>query len=459
MIFFSSWLLSAKQQVVKFQTTLQLLTISLLLAFLTSACTVHSQENSPAADGKTATSKPVLLSKSENARSPVPVEQIDLQSFEDFKKTLQSRGEQLADQGILIESFDGNTQLAELNADTPFNPASVMKLATSLMALEKLTPAHRYRTNFLADGTVEISQHKLTGDLVVEGSADPMFSRTDAEQVAKSLAQIGISRVTGNLRIVEPFYFYARGYKSNLSRETSAVKLYESLRRAGLRIEGRITYGESKGTPLVAHYSDTLASILLYQNAHSSNAIAEVIGESIGGAEKIQEYLIQTLHLKEDEVYVGRPSGLEFNRLTPRASLIILRKLISTLEKYSLKPENILAVAGVDSSTLNGRFSKDEFRGSVIAKTGTLFTFDRGVSTLVGIAFTKARGELLFAVFNTDGRVHAFRNLQDEFIAKTIEESGGAAPHTRTEDALEEKPSGSIVQILAGKSEFSEQTK
>jgi D-alanyl-D-alanine carboxypeptidase/D-alanyl-D-alanine-endopeptidase (penicillin-binding protein 4) len=411
-----------------------------VLAIFTLACTTQSKDlksSELAVDKQPTPEQKQLLSM------PQPS---TLQALEDYKESLRSRGEILDNQGILIESLDGKQTLAAHNADNPFNPASVMKLATSFVALEKFTPAHRYRTNFLADGTIDAASRKLVGDLVVEGNADPMFSRTDAEEVAKTLTTLGISRVTGSLRIAGSFYFFARGYKRNLSHETSAVKLREALQRAGLRIEGSTVTGEAKGTLLAAHYSDTLTNLLLYQNAHSSNAIAEVIGESLGGAAEMQDFLQKRLELKEGELYVGHPSGLEFNRITPRASLKILRALIATLDKYSLKPEDLMPVAGVDSGTLMGRFTKDEVKGAVIAKTGTLFSTDRGVSTLVGLAFTKTRGTLLFAVFNSDGRIHAYRHQQDDFIEQVIHDLGGASRVARNEDALAEKASGSIVQ-------------
>jgi serine-type D-Ala-D-Ala carboxypeptidase/endopeptidase (penicillin-binding protein 4) len=413
-----------------------------VLAICTLACTAPSKnlKSSELANGKASASEPKqLLSMAEPPT---------LQALEDYKATLRSRGEILDNQGILIESLDGKQTVAAHNADNAFNPASVMKLATSFVALEKFTPAHRYRTNFLADGTLDTAARKLVGDLVVEGNADPMFSRTDAEEVAATLSRLGISRVTGGLRIAGSFTFFARGYKRNLSPQTSAVKLREALQRAGLRIEGSTVTGEAKGTLLVAHYSDTLTNLLLYQNAHSSNAIAEVIGESLGGAAAIQDFLIQRLELKEGDLYVGHPSGLEFNRITPRASLKILRALIATLDKYSLKPEDVMPVAGVDSGTLLGRFTSDEVKGAVIAKTGTLFSTDRGVSTLVGLAFTKAHGTLLFAVFNSDGRVRAYRHLQDDFMEQVIHDFGGASRVTRNQDALLDRPSGSIIQSL-----------
>ena len=413
------------------------------LATLTLACTAKSKDLPPLTEAKSsATGEPKTL------LSAVTKEVIHLDALSVYKETLLSRGQRLEDQGILIESLDGKQLLAEHNAEAAFNPASVMKLATSLVALEKYSPDYRYRTNFLADGTIDRATRKLVGDLVVEGGSDPMFSRTDAEEVATALVRLGVTRVTGSLRIAGSFTFYARGYKLNLSRQTSAAKLRETLQRAGVRIDGSTVWGETSGTLLLTHHSDTLANILLYQNSFSSNAVAEVIGESIGGAEAIQTYLEKNLALEPSTLYVGRPSGLEFNRITPRASLKILRKLLAVLENYALKPEDILPVAGVDSGTLTGRFARDDYRGAVIAKTGTLFSIDRGVSTLVGLALTKSRGPLLFAIFNSDGRIHAYRNLQDDFLQDVIAESGGATFAKRTEDALAEKPANAIVQVF-----------
>jgi serine-type D-Ala-D-Ala carboxypeptidase/endopeptidase (penicillin-binding protein 4) len=426
-------------------TKVKTIAFIILCGLLAISCTARSQDMSSSTEAAPE-AKSLLSAKAapEPAKPTAPA----LQALEDYKKTILSRWQRLEDQGVLIETLDGHQSFAELNADTAFNPASVMKLATSLVALEKFSPAHRYRTNFYADGQLDKAERKLVGDLVVEGGLNPMFSHLDAEQVAAALVKLGISRVTGKLRVTPGFYYFARGYKSNLSPETSKVKLYETLRRAGIKIDGGMTFGEVSGTILLAHYSDILANLLLYQNAHSSNAIAEVIGESLGGAEAMQKFLTEKLALQATEVYVGRPSGLEFNRLTPRASLKILRALLDLLNHHSLKPESILPVAGVDRGTLGGRFAKDDWRGAILAKTGTLFTFDRGVSTLVGIAYTKARGTLLFAIFNSDGRIHAYRNLQDNLLEQAITELGGANTIARKEDPFDENVSGAIVQTL-----------
>ncbi|HKY05767.1 MAG TPA: D-alanyl-D-alanine carboxypeptidase, partial [Blastocatellia bacterium] len=319
-----------------------------------------------------------------SAVNTTPSEHVSLNALSEYKETLETRGQNLNDQGIVIETLDGKRSLGEHNADITFNPASVMKLATSLVALSKFAPDHRYRTDFLAGGAMDAAARKLEGDLVVRGGADPMFSSTDAEEVARNLSKVGIARVTGNLRVAGPFYYYARGYTSNLSRETSAAKLRGILEKSGIKIDGQTVLaeapeqGEEPGQNLVTHYSDRLDKILLYQNAYSSNAVAEVVGESVGGPQAVQEFLVENLDLRDSEVYVGRTSGLDFNRITPRASIKVLRALLVVLEEYSLKPEDIMPVAGIDSGTLRARLSSDQFRGSVIAKTGTLVSLEKG---------------------------------------------------------------------------------
>jgi D-alanyl-D-alanine carboxypeptidase/D-alanyl-D-alanine-endopeptidase (penicillin-binding protein 4) len=368
----------------------------------------------------------------------------------DYIDVIEAGGKNSDEQGVLIETLAGAQPLAALNANVTFNPASVMKLATSLTALARFGPDYRYRTNFLADGTVDVRSRTLDGDLVVEGGSDPIFSLYDVDEVAAQLSRLGISRVTGSLRISGPFYYYATGYRSNLSLETSATKLRAALQKSGIRINGDIGFGDRSGALLLSHYSDPLVSILLFQNAHSSNAIAEVVGASLGGPEAIQNYLVKQLGIGESDVFVGRASGLDFNRITPRAALKVLRRLIEVLADHSLKPEDLMAVAGIDSGTLQRRFVRDNVRGSVVAKTGTLVSIDNGVSTLVGIAYTRAHGPVLFAVFNSGGNVRAYRRLQDQFIDQLIAEEGGALPALRNEDALADATRHSIIQVLYG---------
>ena len=393
---------------------------------------------------------------SSDAGYVIAPDQHPLRAVSDYIDVMKAGGKSANEQGVLIESLAGGQSLAALNENVTFNPASVMKLATSLAALVRFGPDYRYRTNILADGVVDLRSRSLLGDLVVEGASDPMFSLLDANEVAAQLSRLGISRVTGRLRIAGQFYYFANGYHSNLSLETSATKLRSALQRAGIRIEGATAFGEKSGTLLLSHYSDALVSILLFQNAHSSNAVAEVVGASLGGPQAIQNFLVKELGIAESDLFVGRASGLDFNRITPRATLKVLRSLIEVLANHSLKPQDVMAVAGIDAGTLQRRLIRDDVRGSVIAKTGTLISIDNGVSTLVGIAYTRTHGPVLFAVFNSGGNVRSYRRLQDQFIEQLIAEEGGALPALRNEDALADATGHSIVQVIYGTEAASE---
>mgnify|MGYP001594329485 CR=1 FL=1 len=51
--------------------------------------------------------------------------------------------------------LDDGTVIASRGADTLFNPASVVKVATSLWALEKLGPDFTFSTRFALVGTLK----------------------------------------------------------------------------------------------------------------------------------------------------------------------------------------------------------------------------------------------------------------------------------------------------------------
>lgn len=389
--------------------------------------------------------KPEFLADSQSVRVQ-PIHR-ELKAFVSYKERLQARRQDIAEQGVLIETLDGGERLAEQNPDTPFNPASVMKLATSLVALTRLGPDHRFRTDFLADGDIDRGARRLNGDLVVCGNNDPMFSQACVPQVARALSQIGISRVTGKLRLSGAFTYFANGYHDRLLPETSASKLLAGLRRAGIRIDGGCCFGEQSGRLILSNYSDELVRILLYQNAHSSNAVAEVVGDAVGGPAEIQGFLVNKLGIPESDVFISRASGLDFNRITPEGAIKVLRALIGLLDKHSLKPEDIMPVAGVDSGTLRSRLFDDDVRGAIVAKTGTLASLDGGVSTLVGIAHTKSGGALLFAIFDCDGSVRGYRRLQDSLLEEVVQEEGGGVQACRLVDGLADMTIDSIVQI------------
>jgi serine-type D-Ala-D-Ala carboxypeptidase/endopeptidase (penicillin-binding protein 4) len=187
-----------------------------------------------------------------------------------------------------------------------------------------------------------------------------------------------------------------------------------------------------RGRLLLTVESDSLLEIVRYLNAHSVNSMADMIGMHIGGPGGVQKFLINSIGLPSDAVYISHASGLEVNRMTPKDTVNLLRALMRWLTANNLDPSAVMAVAGIDAGTLRGRFA-GRFAGSVVAKTGTLFSTDRGVAALAGIIYTRDRGPLLFAVYDmAEGKqVPQLRRVQDEFLKELILECGGPDPQAR----------------------------
>jgi serine-type D-Ala-D-Ala carboxypeptidase/endopeptidase (penicillin-binding protein 4) len=173
---------------------------------------------------------------------------------------------------------------------------------------------------------------------------------------------------------------------------------------------------------LLIHQSRNLLDILKMQNDYSNNFMAEVVGEKIGGPKVIEKFLIEKVKLSPNQLEVVSASGLGENKMTPRATLELLRYFYSSINKNGKSFDQLLPAAGVDEGTLDERFTSTELQGSVIAKTGTLIR--QKASALVGIAYTQEKGPLFFAILNKDNVLHA-RRYQDEIITNLIYENGG----------------------------------
>ncbi len=83
------------------------------------------------------------------------------------------------------------------NAEQPRNPASVIKLLTSLVALEILGPAYTWKTEAWLSGNLR--QGTLEGDLVLKGYGDPFLTPEKFWQLLRGLRERGLERIDGNL--------------------------------------------------------------------------------------------------------------------------------------------------------------------------------------------------------------------------------------------------------------------
>lgn len=353
-------------------------------------------------------------------------------------------------QGVLAETVDGAI-LASQSVDERFNPASSIKLATALVALQNFGPEHRFVTSVWAGGKIDKNTGTLDGDLIVTGR-DPSFHYEHAVMLARELNQLGLRKVTGNL-IVAPGFTMNFDWSPRHSgeqfletldaarRSASATRAWidertligdnESLRSVpSLVISGEVLVGSAptEAVPLLTHKSSKLVDVLKVLLCYSNNFMAERIGESLGGPQAVSTRLADKLKINPGEIVLSSTSGLGVNRVTPRAMMKILRELRGELQKNRLALSDILPVAGIDPGTLEERYTDATSRGSVIAKTGTLVRTDGGASSLVGQMKTKSGRVVLFVILNQRGNVPRFRQNQDAIVTAIQNVLGGPAP-------------------------------
>ena len=350
-------------------------------------------------------------------------------------------------QGVLIETLDGKVVSAQA-VDEEFNPASSIKLATALVALRNFGPNHRFSTGFWTDGSLDKTSGQITGNLYVTGR-DPSFHHEHAVMIARQLNNLGIRSVTGDL-IVAPgftmnFSSSARASGESLydtldatRRSSEATRAWNYERTAlgdlsslqtvpSLTVMGEVSVGSAAPSAalLLTHKSSKLTDVLKVLLCYSNNFMAERIGDSLGGKEAVMRQLTTTLGIPPGEIQFASLSGLGVNRVTPRAMMKILRGLRDELQKNRLSPSDIMPVAGIDPGTLEDRFTGTAWKGSVIAKTGTLARTDGGASSLVGQMKTRNGDTLLFVIMNQRGSVLRFRSNQDYLVMLVQNSRGG----------------------------------
>jgi serine-type D-Ala-D-Ala carboxypeptidase/endopeptidase (penicillin-binding protein 4) len=321
-----------------------------------------------------------------------------------------ARNEATETHGVLIETLDGKRTLASLNADVTFNPASLVKLSTSLLALKKLGANYRFQTRVLMDGKVD-AQGTLQGRLYVQGN-DPTFGDAGATLIGKTLRERGVERLTEV--IVSPEF----NFNFSNSPEESAGRLVKVLKLGNPKTSIAM---ESNGQLLAIVNSNPLSDVLLYMNARSSNFIADKIGALIGGAPGVRQFLVDELKLRADFVTIATVSGREHNRLTPRDLLTVIRALIEEAKRQGLEPTDIMPVASDDAGTLRRRLAGTGLEGAVVAKTGTLTAeVDGGMASLAGIVYTQDQGLVLFAILDQGNRIWDNRQLEDQLLAEVV---------------------------------------
>jgi D-alanyl-D-alanine carboxypeptidase/D-alanyl-D-alanine-endopeptidase (penicillin-binding protein 4) len=98
---------------------------------------------------------------------------------------------------VLVQELGAAQPALAWRADAPMNPASVMKLPTTLAALERLGPAYTWPTPLWLTGTLK--DGVLQGDLVIQGRGDPKLVVERLWLALRQLRQWGLREIRGDI--------------------------------------------------------------------------------------------------------------------------------------------------------------------------------------------------------------------------------------------------------------------
>ena len=381
-----------------------------------------------------------------------------------------------------VEDAQGHEVESRL-ADEPVNPASVVKIATTLWALERLGPEFRYETRCFARGSFDRERGVVQGDLVIQGSGDPDFHVENAFLLAEALNAVGVREVSGALVVNR--WFWMGWENGSAGTEPDPVKrgllmagrlkqVLDSRRwssatrrswwefaarngrngstpprvlvRGGIGVDGDTTRGEL----LVVHRSKPLVDALRRFDCFSNNDI-ERVAAGLGPLDELRGILAVRCNVPVEAIQLETASGLGTNRLSPRLIVRLLHEFRRTCERVGLTPEAVLPVGGCDGGTITRFFpllSSGEFATCVVGKTGTLTSTDGGVAVLAGFVAT-AQGELAFCVAapQAAGRLKSARGAQERWLLELIARHGGPAPRPCLPDVAPPDVGATVILV------------
>ncbi len=350
-------------------------------------------------------------------------------------------------------------ELEGINTNLKVRLASVSKLVTSLWAIDSLGPDYRYETKLFIKGS----------HLHIQGSWDPFFGNEKVFFLISQLNDLGyekFDKVTydKNLIIFPGAQFYTGEHPAvgpittgtHLKTYLNTVKWGQVFKDEYKRIQGltkrfpsetrireavSFSVGEIKNVDINPFKDDSSVKVLTLSspelkdylketNVKSNNYSSHMIFRGLGGDQKLQEYLSNTLGLKNDKIRLYTGSGLPLVTNGVRndnfANCEIITKVVETLKEISERKGStlnaIMAVPGADQGTFRRRLNGSDTANSFMAKTGTLMH----TSTLAGALSTKT-GISFFGVFNQTSDIAGAKSLQDQMVFTLLKERGGVS--------------------------------
>jgi serine-type D-Ala-D-Ala carboxypeptidase/endopeptidase (penicillin-binding protein 4) len=354
-----------------------------------------------------------------------------------YLQNLTKQGFDRDRQGIWVQS--GWDVSASHLGTIPLPAASLSKIATTLAALNKWGANHQFTTNIYATG--EIHHGAVTGDLIIQGTGDPLFVWEEAIALGNALNQLGIKEIQGNILVTDKFYMNFE------SQSLTAGKLFQQALNqnlwqseitqqylqmpVGTKQPKVITTGQVQSIKqlppqaqlLISHRSLPLAEILRQMNIYSNNEMAQMLADLIGGAEIVAQSAAEIAGLPTTEIKLVNGSGLgEGNKISPRAVCQMLMASDRLLQSNNYSVSDLFPTAGRD---LVGTVKNRGLPKGTTIKTGTL----DNVSALAGVIPIQDKSKSIalpgdkvyFSLINYGRPVQYLRQQQDNLLNELVQ--------------------------------------
>ena len=118
---------------------------------------------------------------------------------------------------VHVTDLDNGETVLGWHDEVSRNPASTMKLVTTLVALDVLGPSFRWKTDVYAMG--EVIDGRLEGDLLLKGHGDPFLVTERVWQMLRSVNQAGIREVSGDLLLDDSYFDVAPHNPADFDRQ------------------------------------------------------------------------------------------------------------------------------------------------------------------------------------------------------------------------------------------------
>lgn len=222
--------------------------------------------------------------------------------------------------GVFVVSLKDGRVLVARDAQKLFNPASVQKIITSIVALEMLGADFRWQTRILSERQIE--DGTLNGDLILYGQGAPDFSAEGAENLANQLQAKGLKKITGNI-VGDESYF--KGDTLGDGWTWNELQWYYGAEASALSVNyNQVTVSLQNGKPKIEPQTDYVR----FSGEVKPNADGEI--ESVGLKRE----------LGENKIYVwGKGSNLDVRVAVQNPALWAAKILKEALEKKGIAVE------------------------------------------------------------------------------------------------------------------------